>query len=79
MGFLRSLFSSNGITNLNIDRAIEHLGQEGSIVGTAYREISYKDVAEYIKTNDCRITLPSRTRIMAGSSSSMFCPNSATR
>ena len=56
MGFLKSLFSSGGMKNATIDRAIEHLGQEGSVIGTAFRELSYVDVINYIRSNDCRIT-----------------------
>lgn len=56
MGFLKSLFSFGGMNNAVIDRAIEHLGQEGSVIGTAYRELSYNDVINYIRSNNCRIT-----------------------
>lgn len=56
MGFLKSLFSGGGAKNSTIDRVIQHLGQEGSIMGTAYRELSYDDITNYIKSNNCRVT-----------------------
>lgn len=37
-----------------IEWAIETLGREGSIVGTAYKEISYDDVVSYMQNPNCR-------------------------
>ena len=56
MGILKWLLTGNNVKNAMIDKAIEHLGQEGSLMGTAYREISYDDVVAYVASNDCRIT-----------------------
>lgn len=56
MGLLKDLFSGGGMKNGTIDRVIQRLGEEGSIMGTAYREISYDDVRKYIEINRCRIT-----------------------
>lgn len=58
MGLFKALFSGGGMKNATIDRVIQQLGQQGSIMGTAYREISYDDVRKYIDTNDCRVTTP---------------------
>lgn len=55
MGLLSSLFSSSSRKTQMIDWAIETLGREGSIMGTAYDEISYNDVISYIKTRNCQI------------------------
>ncbi|TPM33545.1 hypothetical protein FJ955_02005 [Mesorhizobium sp. B2-2-2] len=41
--------------NRIISAAIQHLGTEGSVIGTAYKEISYNDVVGYIKANGCDI------------------------
>lgn len=38
-----------------INWALQKLGEEGSIVGTAFREISYDDVISYIKANNCKV------------------------
>lgn len=38
-----------------IDWAIKTLGEDSSIVGTAYKELSYDDVAAYVKAKDCEI------------------------
>jgi uncharacterized protein (DUF2141 family) len=38
-----------------IQRTIEKLGQEGGVVGTAYREIRYSDMKSYAKSNSSKI------------------------
>jgi len=38
-----------------IDWALHKLGEEGSIVGTAFKEIFYDDVISYIKANNCKV------------------------
>lgn len=38
-----------------IDWAIETLGREGSVIGTAYKEISYGDVVSYIRSENCTL------------------------
>lgn len=55
MGLFSSLFGGSSRKNQMIDFAIKTLGEEGSIVGTAYKEISYDDVAAYIKTKNCEV------------------------
>ena len=35
--------------HLTIERVIKHLGKTGSVVGTAYRELSFADVDNYLK------------------------------
>lgn len=55
MGLFSSLFGGSSRKNQMIDFAIKALGEEGSIIGTAYKEISYDDVASYIKAKDCKI------------------------
>jgi hypothetical protein len=54
MGIIAKMFGSGRKTEL-VERAIEHLAREGSIVGTAFKEISYRDVVDYIKLNNCRV------------------------
>lgn len=54
MGFFSSLFSSASKKHKMIEWAIETLGREGSIVGTAYKEISYDDVQSYMQKPTCR-------------------------
>ena len=55
MGLFSSLFTSKNKKNQMIDCVIETLGKAGSIMGTAYDEISYDDVISYIKENNCQI------------------------
>ena len=38
-----------------IELAIEALGREGSAVGTAYKEISFADVAAYMRGQNCNV------------------------
>lgn len=54
MGFFSSLFSAASKKHQMIEWAIETLGREGSIVGTAYKEISYNDVQSYMQKSTCR-------------------------
>jgi hypothetical protein len=38
-----------------IEWAIETLGREGSALGTAFQEISYNDVASYMRGSNCTL------------------------
>lgn len=53
MGFFSSLFSSKSKMDRMIEMAIEHLGREGGQIGTAFKEISYDDVASYMRGPNC--------------------------
>lgn len=53
MGFFSSILRKSNTKNKMIEWAIETLGQQGSVIGTAYKEISYDDVILYIKNNKC--------------------------
>lgn len=53
MGIFGNLFSSSNSSI--IDSAIDHMSKEPSTMGTAYREISYKDVVKYIDERGCRV------------------------
>lgn len=55
MSIFSSLFGGSGRKNKMINWALQKLGEEGSIVGTAFREISYDDVISYIKANNCKV------------------------
>ena len=52
MGIFSSLFSSKSKMNRTIDMAIEYLAREG-MGGTAFEEISYDDVASYMRGPNC--------------------------
>ena len=54
MSFFRKLFSPPSKAPI-IDGAIVHLSKQPSIMGTAYKEISYSDVVEYIRERGCKI------------------------
>lgn len=54
MGFFSSFFSTSNKKNQMIELAIETLGGEGSVLGTAYKEISYADVLSYMQNSNCR-------------------------
>ena len=53
MGILSSLFSRKSKSDRMIKMAIEHLGREGGQIGTAFKEISYDDVASYMRDPSC--------------------------
>ena len=55
MSFLKSLFSPKMQRATVIDHIIRRLADEGSIIGMAVREISYRDVLEYMQGRECRI------------------------
>lgn len=55
MSIFSALFGGSGRKNKMINWALQKLGEEGSIVGTAFREISYDDVISYIKANNCKV------------------------
>lgn len=55
MGVFGSLFSSRKRRDQMIEWAIETLGREGSAIGTAYEEISYNDVASYMRGSNCTL------------------------
>lgn len=38
-----------------IEWAIEELGREGSVVGTAFKRISYADVSSYMRRPNCKL------------------------
>lgn len=52
-----NIFGFGGKKAKWIDLAIEKLGQEGSYMGTAFKEISYSDMLNYIKSRNCKITV----------------------
>lgn len=56
MGWLKNVFGRDGQNSEVISAAIKHLAKEGSIVGTAYKEISYQDVVDYVEKSGFPIT-----------------------
>jgi len=38
-----------------IEWALEELGREGSVIGTAFTEISYADVSSYLRRPSCKL------------------------
>lgn len=55
VGLFSSLFGGVSRKTQMIDWAIKKLGEESSIVGTAFKEISYDDVISYIKAKNCKV------------------------
>ncbi len=55
MGLFSSLFGGASRKTQMIDWAIKKLGKESSIIGTAFKEISYDDVISYIKAKNCKV------------------------
>lgn len=55
MGIFSWLFPDQKRKGQMIEWAIEELGREGSIVGTAFTEISYADVTSYMQGPNCKV------------------------
>lgn len=55
MGIFGWFFPSQKRKDQMIEGSIEKLGREGSVVGTAFKEISYADVSSYMRRTNCKI------------------------
>lgn len=55
MGVFSSLFGGASRKNRIIDAAIKKLAENGSLIGTAFKEIDYDDVIFYIENKRCSI------------------------
>ena len=55
MGIFGWFFPSQKRKDQMIEWSIEELGREGSVFGTAFKEISYADVSSYMRRPNCKI------------------------